>query len=62
MNHFPEIKDLDPLIFCSCIGPAYDEPFCYCEMVRQGLPFNEDARKESEARMTKTLGEIFGWT
>jgi len=46
---------------CACIGPLYDEPFCYCEMQRRGLPLNDLVREEKEKELRKALGEIFGW-
>lgn len=45
--------------FCACIGPQYNEKYCYCEMVRRGLPLNEKLRKEAEAKLEKKLSTVF---
>lgn len=50
-----------PFRVCSCIGPAHDEPFCYCKMVAKGLPLNEPSRAEAGQRLDAVMGEIFGW-
>jgi hypothetical protein len=38
----------------------YDEPYCYCEMLRRNLPLNETARSETDKKMRKAFNEIFG--
>lgn len=41
---------------CACLGPMYGEPYCACEMARQGLPLSikhveemKDSRKRFDA-------------
>jgi hypothetical protein len=43
---------------CACIGPAFGEPFCACEMRAKGLPFNEEARAESAAKLDEALTKL----
>jgi hypothetical protein len=46
--------------FCACMGPMYDEPYCYCEMLRRGLPLNNAERQKSEDSLRRVFKEIFG--
>jgi hypothetical protein len=48
------------LSFCGCIGPMYGEPYCACEMKRQGLPLNEEARAIDEKRFQESMAKLFG--
>lgn len=48
------------LEFCACIGPEYGEPYCYCEMMRRGLPLNEADRKVAMDRLNSELKRVFG--
>lgn len=50
----------DDINFCACMGPRYDEPYCYCEMKRRGLPLNEPARKEAEQCLKEAMDRMFG--
>lgn len=43
-----------------CMGSAYGEPYCICEMARRGIPLNTDARAELAAKHGPLLAEIFG--
>jgi hypothetical protein len=45
---------------CACMGPMYNEPHCYCEMVQLGLPLNEAARKVERDRFIASLEALFG--
>ena len=44
---------------CACMGPMYDEPHCYCEMISRGLPLNEAARAADNARLDSALQGMF---
>lgn len=43
-----------------CMGPAYGEPHCICEMERRGLPLNLEARAQAAAASGPLLAELFG--
>jgi hypothetical protein len=45
---------------CACMGPMYNEPHCYCQMMRLGLPLNEAARKVEKDRLLAGLEALFG--
>lgn len=54
------IKDVN---LCSCMGPMYGDPYCYCIMQQKGLtpsPFYKPS-KEQEKRLDDALAEIFDW-
>jgi len=49
---------------CACMGPVYGEPFCPCEMKRQGLkssPAHIEANEKANEDMKKLFapGGIF---
>ena len=44
---------------CACMGPMYDEPFCYCEMRAQGLPLNQKARLERSKALDIVMRDLF---
>jgi hypothetical protein len=50
----------DALQMCACMGPMYDEPYCYCEMQRRGLQLNTEARAEAERQLRESLNRVFG--
>lgn len=52
---------------CACLGPAYGEPYCYCQMKQKGLEdFMEKnplriAEEARDAAQWKALWEPGGW-
>ena len=55
------MNELEEIIYgpCACIGPMYDEPFCYCKMRQKGLPLNLEAREEARKEFDKSFSEFF---
>lgn len=45
---------------CACLGPMYNEPYCYCEMKRQSLNMdNNPLRIEAEAKSKEQMSKMF---
>lgn len=65
MEQYPEVREMmekldrGEISLCACMGPMYNEPHCYCTMVRLGLPLSPE-RAEANEKANIRLNELFG--
>ena len=45
---------------CACLGPMYNEPYCYCQMEARKLPLNDAAREVERLKDEADFKRLFG--